>query len=118
MGILNIPWQSHQDNDRHNIILNGVYAIYIEHWFKIFHRDQILIINGQDLQTQPAAIIEKVQKFIGVKKYLTEKDFIYEEDKGFYCVKTDDIQAAKCLANTKVGTITWNFFKSRIFKLN
>ena len=94
--------RNHKENDRHNILLNGIYAIYLHHWYKVFDRNQILILNGQDLMENPARIMKQVQNFVGIKEVLTQEDFIFHEDKGFYCIKGDGRESAQCLANTKV----------------
>ena len=94
--------RNQKENDRHNILLNGLYAVYIWHWYNIFDKNQILVINGQDLLENPASILKKVQSFVGVKEFLTEKDFVFHDDKGFYCLKANDRNGTQCLANTKV----------------
>ena len=50
--------KNQSDSDRHNILLNGIYALYLKHWFKTFRRDQILVLDGQKLLSEPAKILK------------------------------------------------------------
>ena len=50
--------KNQSDSDRHNILLNGIYALYLKHWFRTFRRDQILVLDGQKLLTEPAKILK------------------------------------------------------------
>ena len=50
--------KNQSDSDRHNILLNGIYALYLKHWFRTFRRDQILVLDGQKLLSEPAQILK------------------------------------------------------------
>ncbi|MGH0158287.1 UNVERIFIED_CONTAM: hypothetical protein FKN15_071838, partial [Acipenser sinensis] len=50
-------------------LVPGWYAIHIEHWLTYYPPSQLLIIDGQQLRSDPAAVMDEVQKFLGVSPY-------------------------------------------------
>ncbi|ETE71310.1 Bifunctional heparan sulfate N-deacetylase/N-sulfotransferase 1, partial [Ophiophagus hannah] len=47
-------------------LVPGWYATHIERWLNNFHANQILVLDGKRLRTEPAKVMETVQKFLGV----------------------------------------------------
>ncbi|KAL7985825.1 hypothetical protein Chor_010991 [Crotalus horridus] len=47
-------------------LVPGLYATHIERWLNNFHANQILVLDGKRLRTEPAKVMETVQKFLGV----------------------------------------------------
>lgn len=43
----------------------GMYARQLQYWFKIFGRDQILVIKGEDMKKDPQSVLKIVFNFIG-----------------------------------------------------
>ena len=78
---------------------DGCYFPHMERWYDVFPRDQILLVDGEELKTNPYAAMKKVESFLGVKKYFTPANFYFNATKGFYCPVLDgDIQ---CLRHNK-----------------
>ncbi|XP_029600084.1 bifunctional heparan sulfate N-deacetylase/N-sulfotransferase 4 [Salmo trutta] len=44
----------------------GLYNTHLERWLKHYPVDQLMIIDGQQLRRDPAAVMDEVQKFLGV----------------------------------------------------
>jgi [heparan sulfate]-glucosamine 3-sulfotransferase 5 len=69
-------------------------------WLEIFSRAQILIINGDQLITDPLSQINRVQDFLGIERRLNHENFYFNKTKGFYCLRTE-MGDKKCLKETK-----------------
>ncbi|XP_067900152.1 bifunctional heparan sulfate N-deacetylase/N-sulfotransferase 1b isoform X2 [Heterodontus francisci] len=82
-------------------LIPGWYAMHIERWLRHYHANQILVLDGQSLRTEPAATMEKVQKFLGLRNIANyHKLLIFDPKKGFWCQLLDG-NKAKCLGKSK-----------------
>ncbi|CBY22995.1 unnamed protein product [Oikopleura dioica] len=50
-----------------------------------FQKDQILIINGEELLQNPAKPLIEVQQFLDIPAVLTSDNFVLDEKKHFFC---------------------------------
>merc|ERR1739838_11234 len=88
------------------ILVDGLYAIYLKHWLTVFKRDKMLVIDGNDLYTSPAEIMLEVQKFVGLEAVIQPKHFVFNEDRGMFCLNlTPELNTCSKLAETKGRTI-------------
>ena len=53
----------------HNIIRHAIYADYLETWLEIFNREQILILNSDDLKKSTKETLRHVFNFLNVSNY-------------------------------------------------
>ena len=72
-------------NDRAQVIRVSCYDLHIVHWLKYFPLEQIHIVNGDALISNPAQEMIRVQNYLGVSDFFTEDMFYYNKTKGFYC---------------------------------
>ncbi|XP_033112674.1 heparan sulfate glucosamine 3-O-sulfotransferase 5-like [Anneissia japonica] len=68
------------------IITKGIYVNKLRYWFKQYPRDQILLIDGNDLNKNPYKVMQTMEKFLGLQTYFTEKHFYFNPVKRFYCL--------------------------------
>ncbi|XP_048399755.2 bifunctional heparan sulfate N-deacetylase/N-sulfotransferase 1b [Stegostoma tigrinum] len=86
---------------RNRCLFPGWYATHIERWLNYYHANQILVLDGQLLRTEPAATMEKVQKFLGLRNIADyHKLLIFDLKKGFWCQLLDGSKS-KCLGKSK-----------------
>jgi len=52
-----------------NIIRHGIYADYLETWLEIFNKEQILILNSDDLKKSTKETLRHVFNFLNVSNY-------------------------------------------------
>uniref|UniRef100_A0A8C1RE25 Bifunctional heparan sulfate N-deacetylase/N-sulfotransferase 1 n=1 Tax=Cyprinus carpio TaxID=7962 RepID=A0A8C1RE25_CYPCA len=45
----------------------GWYATHLSRWLQHYHHDQILVVDGQRLKTDPASVMQKIQTFLGLE---------------------------------------------------
>ncbi|XP_051869760.1 bifunctional heparan sulfate N-deacetylase/N-sulfotransferase 1b isoform X2 [Pristis pectinata] len=82
-------------------LIPGWYAMHIERWLKYYHANQILVLDGQLLRTEPATTMEKVQKFLGLRNIVNyHKLLVFDPKKGFWCQLLDS-NKSKCLGKSK-----------------
>lgn len=88
--------------DLRNRCLNpGKFAQHLERWLNYFSPQQLHIIDGESLKSNPVEVMDEVQKFLKIVPQLNYTDLIrYEEKKGYFCqvVKGD---RTKCLGKSK-----------------
>lgn len=75
----------------------GMYHQYISNWLTLFNKSQIHIIDGDKLLTNPASELGKIEDFLNIEHYLTVDKFNWNETKGYYCFKTEDMPSDFCL---------------------
>ena len=83
----------------YNPIKRSIYFRYMRRWLEYFPLEQFLIISGEQLVRDPATILQKVEKFLGIEHRLTAENFYYNESRGFYCLQTD--AEKRCLVESK-----------------
>ena len=92
-GLVNTSWGA---------IRIGVYAKYLDRWLKYFPLRQIHFVSGENLISDPATEIAKVQDFLGLKRVVNENHFYFNETKGFPCIKkTEGKGRPHCLGKSK-----------------
>uniref|UniRef100_H9GUM7 Sulfotransferase n=1 Tax=Anolis carolinensis TaxID=28377 RepID=H9GUM7_ANOCA len=82
-------------------LVPGWYATHIERWLNNFHANQILVLDGKLLRTEPAKVMEVVQKFLGVTNIIDyHKTLAFDPKKGFWCQLLEGGKT-KCLGKSK-----------------
>lgn len=83
----------------------GVYAKHVSLWLKFFNLSQIHFVNGERLITDPAGEMAQLQDFLGLKRFINERHFYFNETKGFPCLKKPEGSGhPHCLGKTKGRT--------------
>nr|XP_055130708.1 bifunctional heparan sulfate N-deacetylase/N-sulfotransferase 3 isoform X3 [Symphalangus syndactylus] len=82
-------------------LVPGWYASHIERWLVYFPPFQLLIIDGQQLRTDPATVMDEVQKFLGVSPHYNYSEALtFDSHKGFWCQLLEEGKT-KCLGKSK-----------------
>ncbi|XP_043958440.1 heparan sulfate (glucosamine) 3-O-sulfotransferase 3-like [Gambusia affinis] len=83
----------------------GLYAQHMERWLAWFPRNQIHLVSGERLISDPAGELGKVQDFLGLQRIVTDKHFYFNKTKGFPCLKKPEGSSKPhCLGKTKGRT--------------
>lgn len=64
----------------------GMYARYLDRWLSYFARDQIHFVDGERLISDPGLVMGGVQRFLGLQPLITNRQFVFNEAKGFPCL--------------------------------
>uniref|UniRef100_A0A8C1YBB6 Bifunctional heparan sulfate N-deacetylase/N-sulfotransferase 1 n=1 Tax=Cyprinus carpio TaxID=7962 RepID=A0A8C1YBB6_CYPCA len=79
----------------------GWYATHLSRWLRHYHHDQILVVDGQTLKTDPASVMEKTQTFLGLENRVDYRKILaFDPKKGFWCQLLDGGET-KCLGKSK-----------------
>ncbi|NXX90326.1 NDST4 sulfotransferase, partial [Centropus bengalensis] len=79
----------------------GWYAVHIERWLTHYPASQLLIIDGQQLRSDPASVMDEVQKFLGVSPHYNYSEALtFDPQKGFWCQLLEGGKT-KCLGKSK-----------------
>uniref|UniRef100_A0A3B3Q647 Bifunctional heparan sulfate N-deacetylase/N-sulfotransferase 1 n=1 Tax=Paramormyrops kingsleyae TaxID=1676925 RepID=A0A3B3Q647_9TELE len=82
-------------------LVPGWYATHLERWFNHYHPSQIMVLDGQRLRSEPASVMDKIQKFLGLVNTVNyHKILTFDPKKGFWCQLLDGGKT-KCLGKSK-----------------
>ncbi|XP_002738871.1 heparan sulfate glucosamine 3-O-sulfotransferase 1-like [Saccoglossus kowalevskii] len=103
----NIPYDSFEKyavpegyvDTNYKCIKRSMYINFLQRWLAIFPRDQIHIVDGDKLITNPAYELKKVETFLGLKQLITEDNFYFNKTRGFYCMINGPTRS--CLQKSK-----------------
>ncbi|XP_056308387.1 heparan sulfate glucosamine 3-O-sulfotransferase 3B1a [Danio aesculapii] len=83
----------------------GMYARHLERWLQFFPMSQLLFVSGEQLISDPAGEMARVQHFLGLRREVTHKHFHFNPAKGFPCLKRPESNSKPhCLGKTKGRT--------------
>ena len=97
-GVLNVTGAV---NPKIGFISKSMYATFIKDWTRWFALGtQLLVVDGDKLVSDPLSEIVRVENFLGLRNYLTKKNVVFDEEKGFHCMIFDDGHK-RCLGESK-----------------
>ncbi|KHJ81756.1 sulfotransferase domain protein [Oesophagostomum dentatum] len=78
----------------------GVYHKHMKRWLENFPMEQIHIVDGERLVTQPALEVSRTEKFFGLEPVVKPEDFGVDPAKKFPCVRRSN-STLHCLGKSK-----------------
>ncbi|XP_064450914.1 bifunctional heparan sulfate N-deacetylase/N-sulfotransferase 2 isoform X3 [Mirounga angustirostris] len=82
-------------------LVPGYYSTHLQRWLTYYPSGQLLIVDGQELRTNPAASMESIQKFLGITPFLNyTRTLRFDEEKGFWCQGLEGGKT-RCLGKSK-----------------
>ena len=66
-----------------DVLLRGIYSFHLKRWFKIFPKDDILIVDGDQIVTEPWLVLKKSQNFANLPIKTTKENFCFCQGKRF-----------------------------------
>lgn len=95
-----IDKKTNQINTGYRAVQISIYYNHLLRWFKFFKREQVHVVDGDKLITNPLSEINKVEQFLGLQSRVTENNIYFNTTRGFYCMRTPKTNQ-KCLGLTK-----------------
>ena len=68
------------------IIRQGIYYEDLKAWKNEFGQ-RLLILNGENFIRTPGALLEDIQKFLGIPILIKKEDFVKNHDTQMYCLR-------------------------------
>ena len=63
------------------LIQRGLYGYYLNLWYDLFPKENILILSSSDMSQRPAQTMDTVQEFLGVPKAVDQRNFYWNNGK-------------------------------------
>lgn len=90
------------------LIQRGLYGYYLNQWYDLFPKENILILSSADMSRKPAQTMATVQEFLGVPKAVDPRNFFWNNETGHYCVMGPEDDEPHC-GNAKNKNRSSNF---------
>lgn len=89
--------------DLRNRCLNpGKYSTHLDRWLSYFPPQQLSIIDGELLKSNPVEIMNELQRFLKITPVVDySKHLRFEPKKGFFCQIIGEGDRSKCLGRSK-----------------
>lgn len=79
----------------------GFYYQHLRAWLTFYPKEQLLVIDGDELRNDPASVMDKIQLFLKPPNILDyRKKLRFNSKKGFFCPLTEDGRH-RCLGRGK-----------------
>lgn len=89
-------------NRKADSIKRSIYDEPMKNWLNYFKLDQFLFIESNELKSNPARVLNKVEDFLGLEHYITPDMFVLNKKKGFYCIKSNlTVNGMACYAQDR-----------------
>ncbi|XP_013396027.1 LOW QUALITY PROTEIN: heparan sulfate glucosamine 3-O-sulfotransferase 1-like [Lingula anatina] len=75
------------------------YHVHMARWLKYFSLDQFLLISSERFAEDPVTQLQRVEAFLDIDPQFKRDMFVYNETKGFYCIRDEDEHV--CLGESK-----------------
>ena len=82
-----------------HLVKASIYQRHVRRWLQYFRSEALLVVNGDQLVTDPLPEMRRVESHLGLPPYLSEHHFYFNATKGFYCIAHDN--GSKCLSESK-----------------
>ncbi|XP_068596769.1 heparan sulfate glucosamine 3-O-sulfotransferase 1-like [Brachionichthys hirsutus] len=77
----------------------SLYYVHMQNWLKYFPLKNFHIVDGDELVKDPVPEMKKVERFLGLEPQINSSFFVFNEKKGFYCLKEHGQE--QCLSTEK-----------------
>ena len=71
---------------RNSLISDSLYFVHLKRWLGYFKLSQFLILDGHEFIKNPYNQVKKVENFLGLVPYFKPDHYVFDTQKGFYCV--------------------------------
>lgn len=68
------------------------YAQGLEKYLNVFPKDQIMVIEADELRYDPIGVFKNLTAFFGLTSFPSEKYFVKNPETGFYCIRSVDVE--------------------------
>lgn len=91
-------------NAKYKAISTSVYTKHLERWLRFFPVQQLHVVDGDQLISDPLPELQLVERFLNLTPWITRDNLYFNATRGFYCLRSRRHQARRCLAGSKGRT--------------
>ena len=88
-------------NSNQEVMRFGYYADHIKNWLHFYPKDQLHIVDANDLMAEPARELAKIETFLGVQHEIVDNDFVFNNNKVSFSSTISQIK----LPTTSISTV-------------
>ena len=74
----------------HNYLKRGVYHEQLERYFRLFNRDQILILENSEVRYDLGRSLGRISNFLDINNFVTKKELKVNQNSGLYTDKISE----------------------------
>ncbi|KAL4234311.1 Sulfotransferase [Mactra antiquata] len=71
-------------------VYKSIYDDGLQRYMRIFNKNQILVIESNELKYTPVKVLKHVEQFLGIRPFFSNEHFVFNTQKGFYCIRKPD----------------------------
>lgn len=87
---------------RNRCLNPGLYAQHLERWLSFYPPQQLMIIDGEELKSDPVRVMNKLQTFLAITPFFDYSGSLrFDPHKGFFCKVLSQNNRTKCLGQGK-----------------
>lgn len=101
---LAIDGASFSVNTRYKAVSTSIYAKHLEHWLRFFPVQQLHIVDGDRLISDPLPELQLVERFLNLTPRISHENLYFNATRGFYCLCSQQNRVRRCLAGSKGRT--------------
>ena len=68
-------------------VKHSTYALHLERWLKHFSRSQMFITESEEVVNSPVSVLRELETFLGIGHVINEDYLVFNETRGFYCMR-------------------------------
>ena len=84
------------------IVNSSCYSYHIQQWMRLFEKHQFCFVDGDRFVSDPFSEMKLLEQCLGLQSLYSQSNFIYNEERGFYCFKGfGSAPQSMCMAKSK-----------------
>jgi [heparan sulfate]-glucosamine 3-sulfotransferase 5 len=87
-------------NTKYKAVQISTYHQHFRHWLQLFPLEQIHVVDGDRLITDPVSEIQSIEDFLGLPHRVNYDMLYYNATRGFYCMRINSTHE-RCLGASK-----------------
>ncbi|XP_058248265.1 heparan sulfate glucosamine 3-O-sulfotransferase 5-like isoform X2 [Hemibagrus wyckioides] len=88
-------------NTKYKAVSSSVYTKHLEHWLHFFPVQQLHVVDGDRLISDPLPELQMVEKFLSLTPRISRDNLYFNATRGFYCLRSERNRVRRCLAGSK-----------------
>lgn len=91
-------------NTKYKAVSTSVYTKHLERWLRFFPAQQLHVVDGDRLISDPLPELQMVERFLNLTPRIGRDNLYFNATRGFYCLRSQRHRVTRCLAGSKGRT--------------